>query len=443
MELKPGTLLQNGKYEIRNTLGNGGFGVTYLAEHHMLNKLVCIKEFFPQTYYNRDSDSRSISLGSEGSAKLMEAYRNKFIKEARTIARLQHPNVISIYDVFEENNTAYYVMEYIEGDTLSGIVKRQGPMDEHTAREFIFKVADALDYIHKNNLLHLDIKPANVMVRRSDSHVTVIDFGLAKQYDTDGNQTSSTPVGISQGYAPPEQYEEGAGNTFTPATDVYALGATYYYITTGQVPPSASVIMDGGLPALVQHLGPEAQRVILGSLQPSRRLRPANIKVFLSLFETADTVVGKPQPERPKPQPEKVKTVQLQQQKQQQQKQQQQQEEVSKPSTHMPLAIVSTIFCSIVLGIIAIVKASQVNSHWNAGRTEEAIKASKSARTWGIVALVGGPIIRAILIFFLFLIGLATVLEDPYYSDDYYDYLYDYDYDYDDYDYEDDYYDYY
>ena len=144
MELKPGTILQDEKYVIRNTLGAGGFGITYLAEHPMLNKLVCIKEFFPRENYNRDNNSRTISLGSQGSARMMEAYRNKFIKEARTIARLQHPNVISIHDVFEENNTAYYVMEYIEGDTLSGIVKRFGAMDVATALVFFFNVASAL-----------------------------------------------------------------------------------------------------------------------------------------------------------------------------------------------------------------------------------------------------------------------------------------------------------
>ncbi|MBO5017508.1 MAG: protein kinase [Alistipes sp.] len=401
MELKPGTHLQGGKYEIRSTLGRGGFGITYLAEHHMLNKLVCIKEFFPQAYYNRDSNSRSISLGSAGSAKMMEAYRNKFIKEARTIARLQHPNVISIYDVFEENNTAYYVMEYIEGDTLAGIVKRQGPMDEHTAREFIYMVADALDYIHKNNLLHLDVKPANIMVRSSDYHVVLIDFGLAKQYDSDGNQTSSTPVGVSQGYAPPEQYEEGAGNTFTPATDIYALGATYYYMTTGKVPPSSSVIMDGALPSLVQSLKPGVQRVILGSMQPSRRKRPANVDAFLALFsaqpsspymQSQETILATSQPQQPQ---------QPQYQHYQQQQQQQyghpyvQQPTMPKPQTYLGLSVtlvilsaISCSFLSLIFAVVAIVMAQKVEDMWVMQRDREAYLCSTRARNWFLASLI-------------------------------------------------------
>lgn len=393
MELKPGTPLQGGKYEIRSTLGRGGFGITYLAEHHMLNKLVCIKEFFPQAYYNRDSNSRSISLGSAGSAKMMEAYRNKFIKEARTIGRLQHPNVISIYDVFEENNTAYYVMEYIEGDTLAGIVKRQGPMDEYTAREFIFKVAYALDYVHKNNLLHLDVKPANIMVRSSDFHVVLIDFGLAKQYDSDGNQTSSTPVGVSQGYAPPEQYEEGAGNTFTPATDIYALGATYYYITTGKVPPSSSAIMDGGLPSLVQYLTPSVQRVILGSLQPSRRMRAQSVSEFFDLFN-ADTIVPQYQPQyqpqyEPQYEPQYQSQYQQQYQPQYEPQYQPQPRPAKKPGSHILFALIALVMFFPV-GVVALARATKVNRLWREGNYAEAQAFSRSALTRSIVSLLLG-----------------------------------------------------
>ena len=111
MQLQPGTYLQGDKYRIISTLGIGGFGITYLAEQVMAERKVCIKEFFPKEYYNRDDNSRSISLGSKGSAQIMDAYKAKFLKEAKTIAKFDHPNIIHIHDVFEENNTAYYVME--------------------------------------------------------------------------------------------------------------------------------------------------------------------------------------------------------------------------------------------------------------------------------------------------------------------------------------------
>lgn len=413
MELKPGTLLQGGRYEIRNTLGSGGFGITYLAEHHMLNKLVCIKEFFPREYYNRDDNSPSISLGSQGSARLMEAYRNKFIKEARTIARLQHPNVINIHDVFEENNTAYYVMEYIEGDTLSGIVRRKGAMDVFTAKEYILKVASALDYIHSNNLLHLDIKPANIMVRHADNHVVLIDFGLSKQYDEQGNQTSTTPVGISPGYAPPEQYEQGAASNFSPATDIYALGATLYFLTTGKVPPTASVVMDYGLEEHVQHLPMEVRNAIITAMEPSRRRRPVNIKAFLSLFEAETVIVGyhearrpaetkdgliqphpalvNEQPKQPQPKPKQPQHTPRSHQ-QPYAPQQVGVPPYMKPTSGLGWAIVTSLLCCLPLGIVSIIQASKVNDLWFAGDYEGAVKKAQSAKNWIIATFIVGLI---------------------------------------------------
>lgn len=429
MELKPGTLLQSGKYEIRNTLGNGGFGITYLAEHHMLNKLVCIKEFFPREYYNRDENSRSISLGSQGSARLMEAYRNKFIKEARTIARLQHPNVISIHDVFEENNTAYYVMEYIEGDSLSGIVRRNGPMDIVSAKEYIFKVASALDYIHSNNLLHLDIKPANIMVRRSDDHVVLIDFGLSKQYDNQGNQTSATPVGISPGYAPPEQYEEGAASNFSPATDIYALGATLYFLTTGMVPPTTSVVMDGGLEDLVKHFPYELRNAITTAMQPSRRRRPANIKAFLSLFDDGTSMGGS---QRVQQQPNNQQQYMQQRQQPPQYQQHPQQVEklpdYMKPSSGLGWAIASTLLCCLPLGVVSIIQSAKVSELWNARRYPEAHKRAKTAKRWIIATFIVGLVWQLCFVAFAVWLDENGWLDDEYYDEYYYD---DYDSEYD------------
>ena len=121
MLLTPNTLLQSGRYRIIDTLGRGGFGITYLAEQVMARRKVCIKEYFPEDYYRRDSATGALSLSSEGFVETMNRYKAKFIKEAQTIAALDHANIIHIYDIFEENNTAYCVMEYVEGESLSGL----------------------------------------------------------------------------------------------------------------------------------------------------------------------------------------------------------------------------------------------------------------------------------------------------------------------------------
>lgn len=220
--LHPGDNLQGGKYRIEKVLGQGGFGITYLAIQGGLERTVAIKEFFMREACCRASDSRGVTLGTEGNRETVDRYRQKFLKEARSIARLNHPHIVRIIDVFEENGTAYYVMEYVAGGSLSDRVGCQGALSESEATRYIRQVADALTYIHTQRMTHLDVKPANIMLTDKDE-VVLIDFGLAKQYDSaTGHQTSSTPVGISEGYAPLEQYMQGGVGEFSPETDVYA-----------------------------------------------------------------------------------------------------------------------------------------------------------------------------------------------------------------------------
>ena len=295
MKLQPGTLLQSDRYRIIDVLGQGGFGITYLAEQVMAERKVCIKEFFPKEYYNRDEDSRSISLGTQGSAEIMELYKAKFVKEAKTIAKLDHPNIIHIFDVFSENNTAYYVMEYIEGESLSDVVKRNGgALAESVAVDYIKQTASALGYIHERNIMHLDVKPANIMLRKADGKPVLIDFGLSKQYDAEGNQTSSTPVGISAGFAPMEQYQQGGVKEFSPETDIYSLGATLYYLVTGCVPPQAAAIVDDGLPELPAHLSQGVRRAIERSMEVQRKKRPHTMSEFVALLNDSKDVTTTP-----------------------------------------------------------------------------------------------------------------------------------------------------
>ena len=290
MQLQSGTLLHGGSYRIIETLGRGGFGVTYLAEQVSLHRRVCIKEFFPKDYYKRDDDSVSISLLSESFKENMSRFKAKFIKEAQTIATLNHANIIPIHDVFEENNTCYYVMEYIEGESLSSIVKGSGALSEDVAVSYIKQVASALEHIHEQQIMHLDVKPGNIMVRSKDDRAILIDFGLSKHYDaTSGEATSTTPVGVSHGYAPMEQYKQGGVNRFSPETDIYSLGATLYYLVTGNVPPQAADIADDGLPALPAHLSVSVRTAIVHSMEDKRKNRPHSIKEFMLLLDGGGT----------------------------------------------------------------------------------------------------------------------------------------------------------
>lgn len=277
--LKEESTLQGGKYRIVRVLGQGGFGITYLAAHTLLDKQVAIKEFFPKIYCDRDESTSRVMPSTASNAELATMFKAKFIKEARNIARFDYPGIVKIHDVFEENNTAYYVMDYIEGESLGMMVERQGRLPEAKAVSYVLRVGAALAYIHSRRMNHLDVKPANIMVRREDDMPVLIDFGLSKQYDASGGQTSTTPVGISPGYAPMEQYRQGGVSTFTPQTDVYSLGATLYKLVTGTTPLEATELSESPLTISGDVSGRVAQ-VILKAMSTARADRYATVAEF-------------------------------------------------------------------------------------------------------------------------------------------------------------------
>ncbi len=286
MNLHEGSLLQGGRYRIEKVLGQGGFGITYSGYQTNLEAKVAIKEFFMKDLCNRDATTSQVSVGSVGSRETVETFRQKFLKEARNIFRLKHKHIISVIDVFEENGTAYYVMEHVGGGSLAGKVLH-GALPEEDAVRYTRQVADALDFVHSKRMMHLDVKPANILLDDNDNAV-LIDFGLAKQYDTEGHQTSSTPVGISHGYAPLEQYKRGGVSTFSPATDIYSLGATLFKLVTGITPPEASDVNDEGLPVLPSDISAPVRRAIEAAMEPKRKDRPQSVAEFLNLLESTD-----------------------------------------------------------------------------------------------------------------------------------------------------------
>ena len=267
-------------------LGQGGFGITYLGVQVGLNRQVAIKEFYMKEYCEREQDTSQVSLGTSGSREMVERFRQKFVKEAQTIAGLEHPHIIHIHDVFEENGTAYYVMEYLPNSDLRARIPRGG-MPESEALGYIRQIGDALTYIHERNILHLDVKPGNILFR-GNGEVVLVDFGLSKHYDgTSGDQTSCTPLGISEGYAPTEQYEYGGVSSFSASTDVYSLGATLYCLLQGTRPPKASVVLNDGLPSLPASVSFSTRNAVESALQSRRNDRPKSVDAFLSLLDAS------------------------------------------------------------------------------------------------------------------------------------------------------------
>ena len=277
--------LQGGRYRIVRMLGSGGFGITYLGTQTGLERNIVIKEFFMTDYCQRDEYSNLITVPTVSNVEFVKRFKDKFLKEALHIAQLKHPNIVNIIDVFEENGTAYYVMDFIEGGSLAEKVQSEGSLPENVAKRYILQIADALNYIHQRYMNHLDVKPGNIMLSRNDNAI-LIDFGLSKQYDSQtGHQTSTTPVGISHGYAPMEQYKEGGVSEFSPETDIYSLGATLYYLLTGARPPVSQEINEDGLPLdqlKAKNISWPTISAIINAMKPRRKERTHDINTFIA-----------------------------------------------------------------------------------------------------------------------------------------------------------------
>ncbi len=278
--LQPNTTLQGGKYKIERVLGQGGFGITYLAVQTSLQRKVAIKEFFMKEFFSRDEATSAISVPSTGSSKIVEQYRKKFFKEARNLARLNHPNIISVIDVFEEKGTVYYVMPYLAGGSLLDYVKANGTLSETLAMKYVRQIASALKYMHEEeHICHYDVKPANILLD-DKGNAMLIDFGISKNYDDAGQETTTTPVGMSEGYAPIEQYQQNV-EEFSPVSDVYALGATLYFLLHGKRPVSAVHRASGTELLMTKQLSQGIRDIINASMKISKRERAKSVDVFL------------------------------------------------------------------------------------------------------------------------------------------------------------------
>lgn len=278
--LQVGTIL-HGTYKIESYLASGGFGNTYLAKNIEFDETYAIKEFFVKGVCQRAGNSTTISVSNAENTNSFEQQREKFKKEARRLRSLSNPHIVKVYDLFEENGTAYYVMDYVDGENLSARLKRtNAPLAESEVRNYLNQILDGLEAIHNEGMFHLDIKPANIMV---DSHnvVKLIDFGASKQQSTVGGATMSTGISYTNGYAPSEQMAQSY-DKFGPWTDFYALGATLYKLLTNQDPPSVSDLSedeteDKHLALPMPNVSEEMKKVVVWMMQVNRLKRPKNV----------------------------------------------------------------------------------------------------------------------------------------------------------------------
>lgn len=306
-QLQPGTVIHgtHNDYRIERVLGQGSFGITYVANVRLKGRLgaiesaamVAIKEFFL-----RDVSSRNgLRVFSVSDSTLCSDYRRDFLREAQNLSRLDNDHIVKVLETIEENDTVYYVMEYLSGGNLDQHILSHGKLSCREALDIAIQIGEALKCMHAQHMLHLDLKPLNVM-RGEDGHIVLIDFGLSKCFGADGQPESSTRIGQgTTGYAPIEQHSFNKADGFMPTLDIYALGATLFKMLTGSVPPEASVVLNEGLP--VDELSsagvpPAIIALVERAMQPLRRMRHQTVDEFIDetqrLQASAPSSVGGP-----------------------------------------------------------------------------------------------------------------------------------------------------
>ena len=288
--LRTGMILHS-NYRIDGYLSSGGFGNTYVATHVQFNEKRAIKEFFMKGVSERDANNSTVRVSNTNNVAEFEEQRSKFKKEAQRLHNLNNDHIVKVYDLFDENGTSYYVMDYIEGENLKERLERtRDPMKESEVLDVLRQVLDALQQVHSQGLWHLDLKPANVMMD-GNGVVKLIDFGASKQFDHGkGGAMSTSAVTFTSGYAPIEQMDSHYGK-FGPWTDFYALGATLYNLLTGKKPPMASDIVDDVTPdkhialPMPGKVSDTMRNLVLWLMQPNRVKRPQSVDQIMSYLD--------------------------------------------------------------------------------------------------------------------------------------------------------------
>ena len=305
--LQRNTTLKGEKYRIERLLGQGGFGITYLATLVSSNSQVAIKELFIGSSGQAINDRRGnqVVVTNSANQQSFNQQKAKFKKEALRLANLNHPNLVKVHEFFEENGTAYYVMDYIEGESLRTKLNREGVLSEDLVLKYLQQLLPALETAHKQSIWHLDIKPENIMVDRY-GHVYLIDFGASKHVEPNSTLTTSLALAYTPGYCPPElldlsnetpEYYLQAIKDIGPWTDIYALGATMYNLLTDSIPPSKRRLDKEGRRAFSfpSNVSSSTRDLIVWMMKPDREDRPQSIRgLLVKMSSTEETLVENP-----------------------------------------------------------------------------------------------------------------------------------------------------
>lgn len=258
MNLPNGHLLQNRKYRLTHVVGQGGFGITYKGVWFTEVKgplgtiktevPICVKEYFFKDYCYREPETYAVKVHSETGRALFDKFKEKLIKEAKILSEVHHPHIVNVLEVFEENDTAYIAMEYISGNSLKYMMDKEGILPEARVLRYIHQIGEALQFVHEKNILHLDIKPSNILIDQNGK-ARLIDFGVSKRYDIEQQETSTTMLTLSKGFASIEQYDNEGTQSFSPCPDIYSLGATMYNLLTGKIPTESILRATRPLPS--------------------------------------------------------------------------------------------------------------------------------------------------------------------------------------------------
>ncbi len=283
--LIPGQKLQMGKYCILKQIASGGFGNTYEVKNLYFDERYAMKEFFMKGINERDDNATSVSVSNKDNREQFHNQLEKFKKEARRLRKLHNEHIVQVFDLFEENGTAYYVMDFVDGESLSHYLKKRSkPFKEDEVLQILSQVLDALGAVHEKNIWHLDLKPANIMMDKT-GRVKLIDFGASKQMSSkDGYTSTTTSMCYTAGYAPTEQIEQNV-DLIGPWTDIYSLGATLYNLLTNNQPPTISEMFGADAFSYSQPVSDKTKYLIRWMMQPNRQSRPQSVQEIRAFLD--------------------------------------------------------------------------------------------------------------------------------------------------------------